>query len=280
MNDQDVSRNDWESALAVGYNLAMVVELGLLPANTRQALIAEHKVWPLLHQADMEHLRYEGPALVELSGQPFSTLQLHHERLPTGAWHGWLSSRMDMLQLQQHLGDALACRDIDGDTLLIRSYAHNVLPALHARQDQPWHAWLFGPVVEWWLPGAQGWQRFEGLGQDSTPDYHPIQLDQALVEALGVDLHAQALVAELQQHAPKVFLSDCHGERLNQVSQALSDARAAGLSQQSDQSFYALYSLMSSQSLNQHPGWPQMVQRVEHEGVALANVLAERDEQG
>jgi hypothetical protein len=52
------------------------------------------------------------------------------------------------------------------------------------------------------------------------------------------------------------------------------------LSQQSDQSFHALYSLMSGQSLSLHPDWALMVQRVEHEGLALANALAERDEQG
>lgn len=280
MNDLDVSRSDWELSLAAGHSLAMVVELGLLSADARQALLAEHRIWPLLHQADMEHLRYEGPALVELSGQPFSALQEQYERLAPSARHGWMSSRLGMRQLQQHLGDALACRDIDGDTLLIRSYAHNVLPALHARREQPWHAWLFGPIEQWWLPSAQGWQRFEGLAQDSVPAYQPIELDQALVETLGVDLHAQAMVEELQQHAPQVFLSECHGERLDQVSQALVHAREAGLSQQSDQSFYALYSLMSGQPLSQHPDWPLMVQRVEHEGLALANVLAERDEQG
>ncbi|MGK4361863.1 DUF4123 domain-containing protein [Ectopseudomonas chengduensis] len=280
MNDLDVSRSDWESALAAGLSLTMVVELGLLSTDARQALLAEHSIWPLLHQADMEHLRYEGPAMVELSGQPFSALQQQYERLAPAARHGWLSSRLSMLQLQQHLGDALACRDIDGDTLLIRSYAHNVLPALHARREQPWHAWLFGPIEHWWLPNTQGWQGFEGLAQASMPAYQPIELDQALVEALGVDLHAQALAAELQQHAPEVFLSDCHGERLDQVGQALAHARAAGLSQQSDQSFHALYSLMSGQSLSQHPDWPLMVQRVEHEGLALANVIAERDEQG
>lgn len=280
MKGQDVSRSDWESGQAVGHSLAMVVELGLLSAETRQALAVEHNVWPLLYQADMVHLRHDGPALVDLSGQPFSTLQRQYERLAHGARHGWLSSSMKMPQLQRHLGDALACRDIDGSTLLIRSYAHNVLPILHARREQPWHAWLFGPIERWWLPNAQGWQRFDGLAQDRVPAYHPIELDQALVEALSVDLHAQALVDELQRHAPAVFLSDCQGERLNQVSQSLLCARTAGLSQRSDQSFYALYSLMSGKPLGQHSDWPQMVQRVEREGLALANVLAERDEQG
>ena len=229
MNALDISRSHWEQALAAGHSLAMVVELGLLSADARQAILAEHRLLPLLYQADMEHLRYEGPALVELSGQSFNTLQEQYERLAPTARHGWLSSRLGIFQLQQHLGDSMACRNIDGDTLLIRSYAHNVLPALHARQEQPWHAWLFGPIEHWWLPSAQGWQRFEGLAQGSVPAYQPIELDQALVEALGVDLHAQALVAELQQHAPQVFLSDCHGERLKQVGQALAQARSAGL---------------------------------------------------
>lgn len=279
MSELDVSRNDWEQALAAGHSLAMVVELGLLSADARQAILAGHRIWPLLHQADMVHLRNEGPAMIELSGQPFSALQEQYERLAPTARHGWLSSPLGMRQLQQHLGDALACSDIDGDTLLIRSYARNVLPVLHARQEQPWHRWLFGPIEHWWLPSAQGWQRFEGLAQGSVPTYQSLELDQALVEALGVDLHAQALVAELQQHAPQVFLSDCHGERLSQIGQALAQARSAGLSQQSDQGFHALYSLMRGQSLSQHPDWPLMLQRVEHEGLGLANVLAEQEEQ-
>lgn len=280
MSNDIFMQSEWESALTAGHSLAMVVELGLLSADHRQALLAEHLVWPLLQQPDMEHLRYEGPALVELGGHPFSAFMQQQERLTPSARHGWLSSRMDMQQLQQHLEDALACRNIDGDTLLIRSYAHNVLPALHARKERPWHAWLFGPIVQWWVPGALGWQRLEGLAQNRVPSYLPIELDQELVETLGVDPHAQALVAELQQHAPEVFVSDCHGERLNQVGQALSQARAAGLSRQPDQYFYALYSLMSSQAMHQHPDWSLMLHRVEQEDLALANVLAERDEHG
>lgn len=40
MNDLDVSRSDWEQALAAGHSLALVVELGLLSADARQTILA------------------------------------------------------------------------------------------------------------------------------------------------------------------------------------------------------------------------------------------------
>jgi hypothetical protein len=280
MSVQDLARADWEAALANGHTLALVVELGLLSPELRLGLFTEHAVWPLLQQAEVAHLSTEGPALVELSAQPFTTHIQQHEQLTRSAQHGWLSSRLSILELQKHLGDALACRNVDGEALLIRSYAHNLLPKLHARQEQPWHTWLFGPIVHWWLPTTEGWQRLQGMAQSGVPPYHPIELDQRLVDELGTDPHAQALVAELQSHAPEVFASECHGERLNQAGHALSQARAAGLTRDQDQYFHALYSLLSGKSISQNPNWPTMLHRVEHEGQALAHVQLELDEQG
>lgn len=278
MNEQNSVRSDWEAALAAGHTVAMVVELGLLSSDLRLALFTEHLVLPLLQQPEVAHLSTEGPALIELSGQPFANYTQLDERLAKGARHGWLSSQLDIRELQNHLSDALACRNIDGDTLLIRSYAHTVLPILHARQEQPWHTWLFAPVVHWWLPTRQGWQRLQGLAQSNVPPYQPIELDQPLVDALGVDPHAQALVAELQASAPDVFISECHTERLDQASQAFSQAREAGLTRQPDQYFYALYSLLGGKAIDQNPHWPAMLQRVEHDGQALADVQLEQDE--
>lgn len=278
MNEQISARTDWQAAVAAGHTLAMVVELGMLPSELRQALSKEHAFFPLLLQPEVSHLNAEGPALIELSAQPLAAYTQLSERLPREAQHGWLSCRLGILELQKHLADALACRNIDGETLLIRSYAHNVLPILHRRQEQPWHTWLFGPVVNWWLPTSQGWQRVEGLGRNDLPPYHPIELDQPLVDALGVDPHAQALVAELQANAPEVFTSECHGERLNQASQALAQARKAGLSRSSDQYFYALYSLLGGKAIDHNPDWPAMLQRVESGGQALADVQLEQDE--
>ncbi len=278
MTEQNAARTDWDAALAAEQTLVMVVELGLLSDKSRFGLFTEHAVWPLLLQPGVTHLSNEGPALIELSGQPFAKHVQLREQLTRSAQHGWLSSRLDILELQKHLGDALACRNIDGDTLLIRSYAHNVLPILHARQEQPWHTWLFGPIVQWWLPTLQGWQPLQGLAQSEVPPYHPIELDQPLVDALGIDPHAQALVAELQANAPEVFVSECHGERLNQASQALSQAREAGLKRQPDQYFYALYSLLGGKTISQNPNWPVILQRVEQDGQALAQVQAELDE--
>ena len=278
MTEQDVARNDWEAALAAEQTLVMVVELGLLSDESRLRLFTEHTVWPLLLQPGVTHLGNEGPALIELNGQPYANYIQLHEQLTRSARHGWLSSRLDIIELQKHLGDALACRNIDGETLLIRSYAHNVLPILHARHEQPWHTWLFGPIVQWWLPTSQGWQPLQGLAQSEVPPYHPIELDQPLVDALGIDPHAQALVTELQANAPEIFVSECQGERLNQAGQALSQAREAGLTRQSDQYFYALYSLLGGKPINQNPNWPEILQRVEQGGQPLAQIQVELDE--
>lgn len=280
MNTQDLTYTDWESARAAGHTLVMVVELGLISPELRLRLFAEHSLWPLLQQPQVAHLTTQGPALIELSDQPFAKRIEQQEQLPRSAQHGWLSSRLNMIDLQKHLGDALACRNIDGEILLIRSYAHNVLPALYARPEQAWHSWLFGPIVHWWLPTTQGWQRIDGLAQADVPAYHSIELDQRLVDELGTDPHAQALVAELQNNAPQVFTSECHGERLSQAGHALSQAQEAGLTQQQDQYFYALYSLLSGAPLSQSPDWPGMLQRVEHEGLELAQVQQELEEQG
>ncbi len=278
MNEQISARTDWQAAIAAGHSLAMIVELGMLPSEIRQALSTEHAFFPLLVQPEVSHLNAEGPALIELSGQPYSKYAQLIEHLGNEAQHGWLGCRLDILELQKHLADALACRNTDGETLLIRSYAHNVLPILHTRQEQPWHTWLFGPIVNWWLPSSQGWQRVEGLALNDVPPYHPIELDQPLVDALGVDPHAQALVAELQVNAPEVFVSECHGDRLHQAGQALSQARGAGLTRQPDQYFYALYSLLGGRPISQNPQWPDILQRVEQHGQALAQVQAELDE--
>ena len=278
MTEQDAARIDWEAALATEQTLVMVVELGLLAEESRLGLFSTQAVWPLLLQPGVTHLSNEGPALIELSGQPYATYSQLHEQLTRSAQHGWLSSRLGIVELQQHLGDALACRNIDGEVLLIRSYAHNVVPVLHQRQEQPWHTWLFGPITQWWLPVGQGWHALTGLAQRNVPPYHPIELDPALVEALGVDPHAQALVEELQAGAPEVFADECYGARLNRASEALSQAREAGLTRQPDHYFYALYSLLGGQAIRNNPNWPDILRRVEQNGEALAQVQAELDE--
>lgn len=278
MTEQNAARSDWEAALAADQTLVMVLEPGLLSDESRLDLFSAHGVWPLLLQPGVTHLSNEGPVLIELSGQPYATSIQLQEQLTRNAQHGWLSSRLGIVELQQHLGDALACRNIDGEILLIRSYAHNVVPVLHKRQEQPWHTWLFGPIVHWWLPTTQGWQRLQGLAQSSVPPYHPVELDQPLVDALGIDPHAQALVEELQASAPEVFASECHGEWLSQASQALSQARDVGLTRQPDQYFYALYSLLGGKAISQNPNWSVILQRVEQDGQALAQVQVELDE--
>ncbi|MCU1718608.1 DUF4123 domain-containing protein [Pseudomonas sp. 5P_3.1_Bac2] len=279
MNEQSLEQADWSNAVEEGHTLAMVIELGMLPEASRLQLFTEQSVSPLLQQPEVADLRHTGPALVDLSGQSYRNYLALRERLDPVAQHGWLSSRINIIELQQHLGDALACRDLDGEPLLIRSYAHNVLPVLHARTDLAWHSWLFGPVVAWWVPTAQGWQRLQGLALNKEVDYQPIELDQSLAKELSVDPHAQALLAELESQAPDALVNGCYSERLTQVSEALAQARQAGLTRQQDQYFYALYSLLGGQPINQNPNWLAMLQQVEGEGQALVDVQLALDEQ-
>lgn len=272
MSESNLAQQDWAQARREGLTLALVVEQGLLTPEQRLLLADGQLVWPLMNQPQLGPLRAEGPALLDLSNQTFDQQQVLSQRLDACAMHGWLSSPLAIVELTQHLGDALACRDTRGEVLLIRSYARTVLPKLHARHDLPWHAWLFGQLTCCWLPLSQGWQRLAGGNLRTAPGYQPIELDEPLEQALGRDPHAQALLAQLQAEAPEVFANACHDERLAQVESTLALAREAGLRSIADQSYFTLYSLLEGQSMQQRKDWPEIRQLVEQQGHSLAQV--------
>ncbi|VXC25788.1 conserved hypothetical protein [Pseudomonas sp. 8AS] len=270
MNEINLAQQDWALARSEGLTLALVVEQGQLAPEQRLLLADGPPIWPLMNQPQIGHLRAEGPALLDLSNQTFGQQQALGQSLDACAMHGWLSSPLAIAELTQHLGDALACRDSRGEVLLIRSYARTVLPKLHARQDLPWHAWLFGPLTCCWLPQARGWQRLAGNGLRTAPGFQPIELDESLEQALGRDPHARALLAQLQAEAPEVFASTCHDKRLAQVESTLTLAREAGLQSTADQSYFTLYSLLEGQPMQQRKDWPEIRQLVEQQGHGLA----------
>lgn len=277
MSGFEHGKQDWTRACTEGHTLAAIIEQATLTPEQRNAL-AEHECvhWPLMQQAEIAHLRNDGPLLLDMTGQPFESLVALHNRLDTSLI-GWLNSQLPARQLASHLGDALACLDGNDALLLIRSYAPPALPLLHQQSDQPWHHWLFGPVEAWWSRTEQGWQRFTGLTRCENPEYHPIRLDEALMRSLQHDAQAERLLQQVGKAAPESFASDCHGERLQQVQQLLAVAREQKLGHPDDQAFFVLYSFMTGSPLHECPDWPNILRRVNEEQTTLECVLAAQE---
>ena len=275
MNTLYGSHPDWLQAEAQGHSLVAIIEPSLLTTEQADVLAATGLPrWPLLYQPAVAPLYLHGPVLLDLSGQPFERLQALAQRLPEAALHGWLGSPLSAQQLAWHLGDAQACEDSNGKPLLLRSHSARVLPLLYARSDADWHAWLFGPVGVWWCPGPQGWQAHAGAGLSEVPPYRPIRLDEPLLQALGQDSQALALLAHLQQQRPEVFRSDCHGERLAQIETLLADARKHGLQQPADLACYVAGSLLAGTPLSQDLNWWRLRNQLKA-GTSLALALAD-----
>lgn len=274
MSELNHSEQDWTRAYAEGYTLVLIIEQALLDSDQRKAL-AEHegKRWPLMSQPEVAHLCDIGPLLLDMSGRPFEDLVSLHDLLDVSLL-GWLGSPVPAQHLANHLGDALACQDANGASLLIRSYTSPALPLLHQRSDQPWHRWLFGPVDTWWARTDPSWQRFAGLSQREIAEYHPIRLDEALMRDLQHDARAEQLLQQVGHIAPESFSSDCHGERLKHVQRLLEVAEEQKLEQPVDQAFFVLYSLIAKTSLHDRPDWPDILRRVHHEHATLERVLA------
>jgi hypothetical protein len=274
-----VSEADWETAIQAGLTLGLILEQGLL--SHEQKLASEgnsQPAYPLMYQAEVNHLRDIGPLLLDMSGQPFTQLMAIQDALGSENLCGWLSSSMSAQALAHHLGDALACLDINDSILMIRSYSPEVLPLLHAQTEEPWHQWLFGPVHNWWVINQQGWQHLAGIGvSDEVNEYHPIKLNQAMVNALQHDSLAVQLVEQVAQLAPEVFPSDCYGERLQHVTDLLKAARECELNTE-DQSTFVLHSLLERRPLHQQRDWHRQINQVRTQGVSLENVLAEASE--
>ncbi len=274
MSELNHSEQDWTRACTEGRTLALIIEQALLDPDQHKAL-AEHegKRWPLMSQPEVAHLCDIGPLLLDMSGRPFEHLVSLHNLLDISLL-GWLCSPVPAQHLANHLGDALACQDANGASLLIRSYTSPALPLLHQRSDQPCHRWLFGPVEAWWARTGRNWQRLAGLALCEITKYHPILLDEALMRELQHDARAEQLLQEVGHISPESFSSDCHGERLKQIQRLLDVAEEQKLDQAHDQAFFVLYSLLSKAPLHDRPNWPDILRQVHHEHATLERVLA------
>ncbi|MGY2099183.1 hypothetical protein ACW9IS_28255, partial [Pseudomonas simiae] len=71
---------------------------------------------------------------------------------------------------------------------------------LEPRRDLPWHPWLLGPVLEWWIPTSPtDWHCLKGAGLKQPTPYQPITLDAALWKTLEVDPLPYSLTTELEK---------------------------------------------------------------------------------
>lgn len=253
-------------------------------AIIEQSTISQHqRTWwehsrlprqPLMHQPAFAALQEEGPWLVALDDDVASAIAQLQADLGRQAIQGWLSSHLPLEELSRHLGDTLVAQTAEGQALLLRSYSAKALPALHAREDCAWHASLFGPINNWWLPGSDNdVQRYPGGNLATLPEHTPITLDAPLMAALALDQQALALLDELQRSAPQVFSSTCHGERLAQVESLLEQAKAAGLRHKDDHSVYAALTLLEGISPDTQDSWHEVLWMINEEQHTLGQAL-------
>lgn len=226
-----------------------------------------------MRQKALAHLANEGPWLVTIEGDVSSTITALQTELGQPAVQGWLSSYLPDTELAQHLSNALLAQTPDGRTVLLRSYSPRVMPALHARTDYAWHSYLFGPINSWWITDGMDVQQYTGGNLTTLPDYQTITLDAVLLETLGGDQQALALLEELEKAAAHIFTSDCHGERLSQVEQALAKGRASGLKHSDDQRLFATLALLEGRALDQSDNWQDILTLVNEQPIDLGQAL-------
>lgn len=228
----------------------------------------------------LSHLAKEGPWLVAVEGDVLSVVNELGEQLGEQAVMGWLSSYLSHVSLAEHLSRALVAQNAEGRSVLLRSYTPQVMPVLHARIDCPWRDYLFAPINNWWINNGAEVQQYSGAGLAAVPDeFQPITLDDDLLAMLGSDQQALALLEELEKAAPQIFKSDCHGQRLSQVDQALALGRNSGLSHAEDQLLFATLTLLEGQPPDQQEYWPQVLQMVSEQPITLGHALEQVLEQ-
>lgn len=255
------------------FHFAIIEQPAAYPTEQRVWMQTEFPSLPLMQQENLQHLSHTGPWLVALDETAFSRMNTSESAFEQVTVKGWLSSYLPIEPLSQHLSDALVAQGPDGQHLLLRSYAPSVLPVLHARRDCQWHAALFGPINNWWLLNGAEVQQYEGGGLTALPTYQPITLDPELLVALAMDRQALALLEELQRSAPQVFDSDCHGDRLRQVEQALATARKTELTHPDDHSLFATLYLLEGHPPDRAADWPMVMQMVLDQNVDLEYAL-------
>ncbi|WP_373188264.1 DUF4123 domain-containing protein [Halopseudomonas sp.] len=228
---------------------------------------------PIMQHKAFQHLQHEGPWLVNFETDANAQLAELQVALGKSAILGSLSSYLQADELCRHLGQALLAMAPDGRTVLLRSYTASVMPVLHERRDREWHAWLFGPINDWWVESEGQLTHCQGGRLHVLPDHQPISLDAALLQRLSVDPQSLALLEELENCAPDVFTSVCHGARLDQVNQALERARQSGLEHPDDQLLFATLTLMERTPLDETAQWQQALKGVIENGLTLSEAL-------
>jgi len=255
------------------YHYAIVEHKGLAQAAMDYWASSTITRLPIMQNKAFQHLQHEGPWLVSFEKDAATQLAELRVALGESAILGSLSSNLREEELCQHLGNALLAQVPNEQTVLLRSYTPTVMPVLHERSDCDWHAWLFGPINDWWVEGEGQVKHFRGGSLEAIPEYRPITLDTALLQRLAEDPQALALLAELETCAPHVFVSDCHGDRLDQVNQALDRARRSGLAHPDDQLLFATLALMERTPVDETAQWPQVLEGVIENGLTLSEAL-------
>ncbi|MDI3353168.1 DUF4123 domain-containing protein [Pseudomonas sp. UYIF39] len=276
----DTCAQAWSEARQSNQSCFAIVEVGLLPDQKRlQLLQSDFTRRPLMLQPEFAELRNHGPWLLDVSHLDFEAFLAHEYFTGCEAVTGWIRTHCPPDKLATHLSDALLAKNDAGEVLLIRSYAPEVLPLLYARNDMPWHPWLFGPMHEWWLPTTNvDWQCLKGSGFEQPTDYQPITLDADLWKAMEVDPLAYSLTTELEKSAPEVFTSTCHDDRLTQVKQALATGRDEGFEESEDVSLFATLQLMDHEFPATWPQWPQAKDLVRDEKLPLGIAMRQLSE--
>lgn len=270
----------WSEAQKNAQSIFAIVETGLLPDPARlQFVSADPSRRPLMVQPEFAELRNYGPWLVDVSHMEFEAFLAHEHFTGCTAMASWIRTDCPADKLAAHLSDALLAKNEAEEVLMIRSYAPEVLPMLYARDDLSWHAWLFGPMQEWWVPGADDeWQCLNGLNLKQPGRYAPIFLDAKLWTDMEIDPLPYSLTTELEKDAPEVFTSSCHGDRLNQVKAALEAGRDEGLTEAEDVSLFASLQLMDPEFPANWPMWDKAKGRAIGEKLPLGVVMREMSE--
>lgn len=265
----------WVDAKRNEQNCYAIVEVGLLPDAERLHLLqTEFLKQSLMQQDEFAALREHGPWLLDISHLEFNDFLALEGLAGTQALMGWIRTDCSFTDLAKHLSNALLAEDDASSVYLLRSYTPTTLPLLYARNDAPWHAWLFGPLQDWWLPNAEGdWQCLSGFGLEHPSDYQPLHLDAGLWQALALDPVVFSLTSELEQSAAEVFTSECHGDRLTQVTRAVEAGRSEGLQEPADLNLFATLQLFDPDFPANHPKWPQVVSQVQEQRKPLAQTL-------
>lgn len=228
----------------------------------------------LMQCPTLAHLAQEGPWLIATERDLQETVAELEEQLGPQAVMGWLSSNLSHAILAKHLGRALVAQTTEGRRVLLRSYAPQVIPVLHARTDCQWRDYLFGPINNWWVRRGSEVKEYPGRGLSAVPEhFKPIVLDDDLLARLGSDQQALALLEELEKVAPQIFEMSCHGERLKQVERALSLGRHSGLSHAEDQLLFATLTLLEGRTPDHYDYWFEVLRMVEEESITLGHAL-------